>query len=363
MAEQKTVQAQAPKPPPVVVDDAGSMVQDLVLLGAISSHLARGEPPREVLQRCLSLVCRITGAASAWLLVDGTVIDAMGHSLERSLGQVDLDDSTRLVSQGDIAERIRDWEGSSTPVVSLEGASMVVPCARGGLMLLEPSCGALSDDGRVAMLHALGDLAAGMAQLAAERAVAERRATALELTRGRLREQNLLLRELAVVDELTGLHNRRFFDARLQYELDRFGRYGVSLSLIIFDIDHFKRINDRYGHPAGDEVLKRLAIICKQLVRRVDLLARIGGEEFALLMPNTEEPGAETVAQRLRMRIEQAVLIIAEERLHITVSGGLASVRSGWAGDPAQLFRAADQALYRAKMEGRNRVVVARGTS
>jgi diguanylate cyclase (GGDEF)-like protein len=338
-------------------------LRDLVKLGAVASYLARGEPPRRVLGLCLGMMLDLTGGTTAILLVDDRMMEHLGSPLERGLGYVELGERTRLVSRGAIADEIRDWEGSSAPIVSLEGAGMVIPGARGGVKILEPDCGALAEAPRVALLHALADLATGLAALAAEQVEAEQRARALEDTRARFREQNILLRELAVVDELTGLYNRRFFDGRMQYELDRFRRYGSPLSLLVMDIDHFKQVNDVHGHPTGDRVLRKLAALCKSMIRRVDLLARVGGEEFALLMPNTQPEGALAVATRLLERIAMTPFESEELVLRLTVSMGLATVGTGWQGDTAQLFRTADQALYRAKLDGRNRVVVAMKTA
>ncbi len=352
-----------PFPHPGEISRTEAALRELVRLGAVASHLARGEPPRRVLGLAMGMVLDLTGGVTALLLVDDRVLEALGSPLERSLGHLELGERTRLVARGPVADEIRDWEGSSAPVVSLEGADMVIPGARGGLKIIEPDCGALAEPGRVALLHTLADLCAGLATLAADQVEAEQRARALEETRARFREQNILLRELAVVDELTGLHNRRFFDGRLQYELDRFGRYGGSLSLLVMDIDHFKQVNDVHGHPTGDRVLRKLAALCKSMIRRVDLLARVGGEEFALLMPNTQPEGALAVATRLLERIAMTPFESEELVLRLTVSMGLATVGTGWQGDTAQLFRTADQALYRAKLDGRNRVVVAMKTA
>ncbi len=338
---------------------APKLLGDLVKLGAVASFLARGESPRRVLGIALSMILDLTGGQAALLWVDSRVLEALGSPRERNLGLIEVGEGKHLVARGRVADEIRDWEGSSAPIVSLAGTDMVIPGARGGVKILEPDCGALAEPGRVAMLHTLADLASGLADLAADQVDAERRADALEETRARFREQNILLRELAVVDDLTGLRNRRFFDGRLQYELDRFLRYPVPLALIVMDIDHFKQVNDTHGHPVGDEVLRQLARICTPLVRRVDLLARIGGEEFALLMPNTKLAGAEAVAVRLLNRIASSRFRVEQVELKVTVSMGLATAEPGWEGDPAQLFRAADQALYRAKLDGRNRVVVA----
>ena len=359
------------KPPPLLDQPfpvspeeqrAENALRDLVKLGAVTSTLARGAPPRRVLELCLGMVLDLTGGTHAILLVDDRVLEALGTPLERSLGHLELGECTRLAARGPQADEIRDWEGSSAPVMSLEGADLVLPGARGGIKVLEPDCGALTEPRRVAMLHTLTDMSAGLATLAAEQMDAEQRSRALEETRARFREQNLLLRELAVVDELTGLHNRRFFDGRLEYEVDRFLRYGSPISLMVMDIDHFKRVNDEHGHPAGDRVLRELAKLCKSMIRRVDLLARIGGEEFALLMPNTLPPGAFAVASRVRARVASNPFELEDTALDLTVSVGLVTIQAGWQGDTAKLFRAADQALYRAKMDGRNRVVVTKKT-
>ena len=360
------------KPPPLLdppfpssgeAAAAEASLRDLVKLGAVSAALARGEPPRRALGVALSMVLDLTGGTAVALLVDARVLDALASPLEHSLGQVELGERLRLVARGPVADRIRDWAGSSAPVLSLEGADLVIPGAGGGLEVTEPDCGALNEASRVLLLHAITDLCAGLATLAAEQVEAEQRSRALEDTRARFREQNLVLRELAVVDDLTGLYNRRFFDGRLQYEIDRLSRYGSPLSLMVMDIDHFKLVNDEHGHPVGDEVLRQLAARCKAMIRRVDLLARIGGEEFALLMPCTNREGSRAVAQRLLERVSSTPFELTGLTLELTVSMGLATVAGGWRGDSAQLFRAADQALYRAKLDGRNRVVVAMKTA
>jgi diguanylate cyclase (GGDEF)-like protein len=321
--------------------------------------MAAGSTPRSALTQGLGLLRELSGGRTAALLVEERVIAALGTPLERTLGQVELTAHTRLLCRGLEADAIRDWAGSSAPVVSLEGSDLILPTQRGGVKVSEPIPGVLSDVNRNAVLHLLADLCQGLAAWATDVAEAHQRASALEETRLRFQEQNMLLRELAVVDELTGLRNRRFFEGRLQYELDRVERYRNPLGLVLIDIDHFKVVNDTLGHPAGDLVLQRLAALAQCLVRRVDLLARVGGEEFALLMPNTDERGAFTVAQRLLDRIRDAVFEAGGRDLHLTVSMGLAVALPGWEGDPARLFRAADQALYRAKLDGRDRIVVA----
>lgn len=187
----------------------------------------------------------------------------------------------------------------------------------------------------------------------AELEVARRERQDLAEAQQRLTEQNVLLRELAVVDELTGLRNRRYFDRTLQYEVDRMRRYDRALSVVLLDVDHFKSVNDRFGHLVGDEVLKVVARCLERNVRKADLAARYGGEEFALVLPETALAGALHVAERVRESLEQ----LDVDGLKVTASLGVATVEKSWPGDLPGIVRAADQALYQAKRTGRNRVV------
>ena len=163
------------------------------------------------------------------------------------------------------------------------------------------------------------------------------------------------LLELATTDSLTGLHNRRYFMESASQELDRARRYQTPLSLLLLDADHFKSVNDRYGHPVGDQALQALAIIGRRLLREVDLFARIGGEEFAILLPQTDHAAALNVAERLRQAIIDQPIVTEDGPLRLTVSLGLASLGSAPA-DLDELLRRADVALYQAKQNGRNRV-------
>ena len=160
--------------------------------------------------------------------------------------------------------------------------------------------------------------------------------------------------ELSSRDALTGLANRRSFDLALAREIDRVARSGEPALLLALDIDHFKRVNDRYGHIAGDAVIQAVAAALLDSVRPMDLVARIGGEEFAIILPNTGVEGAVQMGERLRLAIEEAPW---SER-GITVSVGAATAESHTVGLDA-LLEHADRALYRSKQAGRNRVTLA----
>jgi len=172
----------------------------------------------------------------------------------------------------------------------------------------------------------------------------------------KLARSQAMLRELSTHDSLTGLANYREFHRHLAEEAERSQRYGRSFSLLMLDIDHFKTINDTFGHLAGDKALRALAALIRGEVRPTDLVARYGGEEFALVLPETAGPGALTLAERLRVRVAgHAVALTADQTISLTVSIGLASYPEDK--DSVQtLVSAADQALYIAKSAGRNRV-------
>lgn len=164
--------------------------------------------------------------------------------------------------------------------------------------------------------------------------------------------------ELAVTDALTGLNNRRYLDNHLKILFTRAAVRARPLSICLMDIDRFKQVNDTYGHDAGDEVLREFATRIRSTVRGADLACRYGGEEFVVVMPDTDATAAAAVAERLRAIIEKTPFLLknAGTAISLTASFGL-SCSSGGADTPEQLLKQADQALYKAKAEGRNRVV------
>jgi two-component system cell cycle response regulator len=171
-----------------------------------------------------------------------------------------------------------------------------------------------------------------------------------------LRENVQASIELAVVDPLTGVHNRRYFETHLSALVSDAANRGRPLALMILDIDHFKGVNDTHGHGAGDTVLKSFAERIRRVIRTSDLVCRLGGEEFVVVMPDTPMEIAAKVAERVRGEIERNRFPIAEHgrAIEVTVSIGLAE--RGREAEPDNLFRRADRALYRSKTGGRNRV-------
>ncbi|TIH15785.1 diguanylate cyclase [Marinifilum sp. JC120] len=172
--------------------------------------------------------------------------------------------------------------------------------------------------------------------------------------RKRKREEERL-REEAVTDPLTGAINRRLFEHRLQEFIDDSITEGTIFTLLFFDIDHFKKLNDRYGHQAGDQGLRHIVEICESHLRRNDLLARIGGDEFALLLPETDQETAIAIGERLIRAIESTPFKYEASTHYMTISIGLASSEEKLT-TPAQLIEIADAALYEAKQSGRNRL-------
>jgi diguanylate cyclase (GGDEF)-like protein/PAS domain S-box-containing protein len=190
--------------------------------------------------------------------------------------------------------------------------------------------------------QALLEAQSSRAELAAE--VEHRRALEAEL------------RQLSLTDDLTGVSNRRAFNRRLGQEIGKARRYGGVFSIIAVDLDHFKKINDRFGHAAGDEVLMAVAAIFSDALRRdVDLVARVGGEEFMLLLPQTDLGGAGDLAERLRRRLAGMPVTLAGEKVRLSASFGVKQFDASC--DPERLTIEADDALYRAKRGGRNCVV------
>jgi len=174
-----------------------------------------------------------------------------------------------------------------------------------------------------------------------------------------LLQANVKLREMAFRDGLTGLYNYRYFQELMDREVNRSVRYELAMSLMLFDIDFFKKVNDTYGHPAGDEVLRQLAELAQATLRISDIVVRYGGEEFAVILPSTDLAGGKVFATRLRRRVEEMEVVVNGIPIRITISIGLTSYDASRKSlDKSVMINTADAALYKAKHDGRNRVVV-----
>ena len=169
-----------------------------------------------------------------------------------------------------------------------------------------------------------------------------------------------VLEQLATTDGMTGIYNRRHFMTLADHEWNRSRRYGRPLSFLMIDIDFFKSINDRFGHEVGDQMIVHLTTLASSCKRDSDVLARIGGEEFALLLPETDLPQAQLVAERLRREVAENPLIARSDQISTTISIGVAMCTDSMQGI-SDLMKVADKALYDAKSSGRNRVVCTTG--
>ncbi|HMA97361.1 MAG TPA: diguanylate cyclase [Polyangiaceae bacterium] len=185
-----------------------------------------------------------------------------------------------------------------------------------------------------------------------------------------LRERNAELEtaiqrvgQLAITDALTGLHNRHRFSEVLHREFAVTRRYGIQLSCLMLDIDHFKSINDSQGHEMGDLVLRRIGELCRRDTREIDFACRYGGEEFAVLMPHTAKENAIVVAERILHSVREHSFTQADPPFNVTLSAGIASVRDVASDEPEELVRLADTALYDAKRQGRDRIIVYSATT
>ncbi|MCF7982671.1 MAG: diguanylate cyclase [Pseudomonadales bacterium] len=173
---------------------------------------------------------------------------------------------------------------------------------------------------------------------------------------GKLQEVNRELKTAVITDPLTGVMNRRGFYELMSAEHNRMIRYGGEIALLILDIDHFKMVNDRFGHNIGDRALRKVTEICTDIVRTIDVISRIGGEEFAILLPNTSTENATVLAERIRASVANITTKVDQGiKLKMTISIGVASYVKG--DTPDSLLNKADQALYIAKNKGRNQVI------
>ncbi len=199
----------------------------------------------------------------------------------------------------------------------------------------------------------LGRLAAAISKMGEE---ISRQKNELLIKNRELTKANKELEKLSTIDSLTGLYNRRYFIGMLEAEHRRSVRYGHRLSILMIDVDFFKKVNDQHGHICGDQLLKEIAKIIKKTVRGTDMVARYGGEEMVVLLLETDSGEAASIGEKLRYAVESNGFIFEDEALSITVSIGGATQGETWFEKPMQLLAAADDAMYMAKRAGRNTV-------
>ncbi|HEV8376444.1 MAG TPA: diguanylate cyclase [Candidatus Polarisedimenticolia bacterium] len=187
--------------------------------------------------------------------------------------------------------------------------------------------------------------------------------TALEEANQQLQAANSQLMKLSVTDDRTRLYNDRYLRQRLSEEFKRSLRYGTALSIVLLDLDHFKKVNDRYGHDCGDAVLKQFGEILVENAREIDIVGRYGGEEFLIVLPNTDGIKAAIVGERVRKATEDFLFQAKDQIIRVTTSAGISSIPTNRdVREEEQFLRAADEALYRAKEGGRNKVIVDRAS-
>lgn len=301
------------------------MVSAALPFGRFGWTVVVREAYAEAFEPSVNAVQRIIGINFAIALVLCAVAFAMTRSISRPIRAL-----------ANAAERIRDGE-RDVPIPAVDAQDEVGMLARALQSMVER----LSENHREI-------------QRSHQEVEAANRDFMTE--KGELQRANAILEQLSITDGLTKLHNHRFFQDQLVRETKRADRTGKPLTLVLIDIDHFKRWNDRLGHASGDEILRKLAVCLNDAIRETDLLARYGGEEFVLLLSNTGLDGARALAEKARQRVAETrfFMNLPSEDETLTISAGVAA----YTGDRKAFFVAADEALYRAKNGGRDCVFV-----
>jgi diguanylate cyclase (GGDEF)-like protein len=280
------------------------------------------------------------------------LLQGVGYSVDvASNGE----DALKMIKTGRYPLVLTDWE-----MPGMDGATLCRLVREANL----PSVYILLLTSHGAVAHAVAGLRAGAndfirkpadeTELVA-RLDAGRRVVLLEQS---LRDANTQIEHLSVTDPLLSIFNRRYLHERLPAQASRARRYGNSLSVVMADLDHFKKINDTFGHQIGDAVLQHAVKLARSALRQTDWMARYGGEEFVIVLPETPLLGAYSVAERMRRLCSDTPLQIAETKLVVTASFGVATIDGVLASkdDADAMLREADKALYESKRAGRNRV-------
>lgn len=290
----------------------------------------------------------VQGADSKFMLANPKALELLGLTEDQMLGRTSYDPDWNVVGEDGRVLSASEYPVNRAIATRQAVHDAVVGVQRPGggdrSWLLVSAAPEIAEDGTlVQVLSTFSD-------------ITERKAGEL-----RLQQANAALQRLSLVDAVTDVANRRQFDRALVDEWARATRTGSSIALVLVDVDHFKPYNDRYGHPAGDECLKRIAAVLGRTLQRAgDLVARYGGEEFAAVLPLTDLDAATAVAERMRKGVEALAMPHgAVERGVVTISAGVAATRPEIGADPLDLLARADAALYEAKAAGRNATVTA----
>ena len=298
-----------------------------------------------IVERLVGLLDAYEGEMALFDEEEGVLIEVVSYSRDRdytgyrlklgegAMGRVAVSKETLIIP--DYAE----WEGASPQFEAVHRSVIAVPLLVGGELL-----GAITVGGHPT-LRPFNESDERLISMFAQQA-------AIAIQNAKLFSE---VKRLAITDSLTGVHNRRYFFDQATRELHRSQRYREPLALLILDVDHFKSVNDRYGHLLGDEVLRAVGRVLKQSLRDIDLVGRYGGEEFVVLLPGTNREGAIASAQRLCKNIAAHQLESGQESIQVTVSIGLACCPEAKI-QLDELINAADQAMYRAKQAGRARI-------
>ncbi|MCU0663013.1 MAG: GGDEF domain-containing protein [Myxococcota bacterium] len=333
-------------------------ISDTALLSILehcSACAAGSAAPQDAAASVLSAIAGLCTATCAQLVVP--------EHRARAFSPEPIGDGTILIL-GPLAAVVWDEESLlsisrstlAPPGLVVQNNVALVSMSSGALQILDPDPEQIGDESTARALSAMVHLLDIIEQNAYDLHEARCRIEAQERIHTQLLERNMALRERTMLDELTGLFNRRFFERSLVYELERFHRYGHPMGVILVDIDHFKRVNDTYGHETGDLALCHVVKVLRETVRTADLVARWGGEELVLLVPDTDLAGSQIVAERLRARVESTPFDLEGQRIFVTISVGATAIEGHFNGTMEQVIRATDGAMYRAKEEGRNRV-------
>lgn len=207
------------------------------------------------------------------------------------------------------------------------------------------------------LINRLGELNEHLEAKVAERtSELEKALNSLEAVTEEIKKKNSILEEIAVTDKLTSLFNRGYFEDRLKFEIEKSFQFKSELSLLIIDVDHFKDVNDNYGHPVGDKVLQLLSDHIRSVIRQTDIAARYGGDEFVVILPDTKPENAEIVAEKLRASVEAQEFCVEDQCVKFTISIGVAGIAEGQSTSFEKLVDFTDKSLFKAKAKGRNQV-------